>query len=283
MITDSILFSDSVIIDLQNSTPELILQFFVLATRLGDLPTYIIILTLFYWMINREKGIALLAIGLTVAVVSSGLKETFGLPRPPESPHMVDAGHYGFPSGHALGSLVIYSSLLYAAPKIKKNYKIAAAFIIAATVSLSRIFIGVHYPGDVLGGIVFGLILLGLFLAYAEMDVDKTFFIGLAISAPLFLMHFHLEDMLFAAGGLTAVILGWRFHTERSSFNPRTIQGIAIGVVGMVIVFAGYIILSSFKGLVILPAAVALTFFVVVYPDIIAGIEDRTDILDKPS
>ena len=59
---------------------------------------------------------------------------------------------YSFPSGHTAGSFAFVSVLWFLAPK-----KVSIPMtILAALISLSRLYVGVHYPTDVLGGVIIG-------------------------------------------------------------------------------------------------------------------------------
>lgn len=70
-------------------------------------------------------------------------------------------GPYGFVSSHASNSFAIATfTSLFLSP-FYKNYRIYA-FIWAALVSYSRIYLGVHYPGDILGGAILGILLAHL-------------------------------------------------------------------------------------------------------------------------
>jgi membrane-associated phospholipid phosphatase len=79
---------------------------------------------------------------------------------------------YSFPSGHATGVMVLYGALfvLAAAPipqrPVRMLFQGLCGFMIVVT-GLSRVYIGVHWPSDVVGGFVFGLLCLApLFLLY---------------------------------------------------------------------------------------------------------------------
>jgi membrane-associated phospholipid phosphatase len=273
LITESALFSEDLVAGIQEATPEAVLDLFVFVTFLGNTEFFIILLTVFYWASNREKGISLLAVGLTAGVVSSGLKEAFASPRPPEALHLVEASHYGLPSGHALSSLVIYGSLVYTAESLTRLQKVAVWLAIAVPIAVSRVFIGVHYPGDTLGGWFAGGVLLVLFVGYAELEVEKTLAIALVVSAPFFLLFAGVENVLFSFGGLVAVVVGWRLRTDAGSLDVFTAKGGAALVVGLVVVVGGWTALSNLSGLYVLPAASLVTLFVVTYLDIVGRAE----------
>ena len=90
------------------------------------------------------------------------LKAYFDRPRPIVVPHLDYVRTQAFPSGHAMLSAVVYLTLgviLGSAAKKRrlKAYLLIVAFSLAALVGLSRIYLGVHYPTDVLAGWAIGL------------------------------------------------------------------------------------------------------------------------------
>jgi membrane-associated phospholipid phosphatase len=71
-----------------------------------------------------------------------------------------------FPSGH---SQTVFSVAVYLAYKVRKLWWILLFFAIAAFVSISRIYVGVHFPMDVIGGSVIGIV-----VAVAAVKIFKA-------------------------------------------------------------------------------------------------------------
>ena len=97
-------------------------------------------------------------IGLAIAL-SMGLKYVVNRPRPfVEYPNSIikrdDVGPYSFPSGHTASAFATATTISLS---YKKWYVTIAAYVYAGFVGYSRMRLGVHYPSDVLGGIVAGI------------------------------------------------------------------------------------------------------------------------------
>jgi undecaprenyl-diphosphatase len=105
--------------------------------------------------------------GFTILVATGGhllnraLKSFYGRERP-DIVHLVDVATLSFPSGHAMLSAVIYLSLAVLLASVQSRaryriYTIATGMVLTFLVGISRIFLGVHYPTDVLAGWAAGL------------------------------------------------------------------------------------------------------------------------------
>jgi undecaprenyl-diphosphatase len=94
--------------------------------------------------------------------INAALKHFFQRPRPDVVSHLRDVMTTSFPSGHALTSAVVYLtlgalSMRIAKRRITKFYCMAMAMLLTALVGVSRVYLGVHYPTDVLAGWMIGL------------------------------------------------------------------------------------------------------------------------------
>lgn len=138
------------------------------------------LLTLFFWIQKKwEKGwITAVAVGGSGAV-NYGLKNLFSRERPAVN-QLIEADGYSFPSGHAMNALVMYGMIVIITMLLLKNAAVkiaiaAAAVVLILLIGLSRVYLGVHYPGDVMGGfIVASMWLLVTGSWYIKTDLKES-------------------------------------------------------------------------------------------------------------
>jgi undecaprenyl-diphosphatase len=117
-----------------------------------------------YLLICRKYGALALLLAATLGglLLSTVLKERFDRPRPAVVPHKSLVMTSSFPSGHSLNSAVVYltlGSLLAGLCRQRrlKFYFFSVALLLTFLVGVSRVYMGVHYPTDVLAGWCAGL------------------------------------------------------------------------------------------------------------------------------
>ncbi len=132
------------------------------------------------WLLGRRWEAVLLAIGLiALPLLQSGLKELVDRPRPAEPLVELRAGFSSpsFPSGHVMSPTYLYGFLLYVSvraglpPRLRLVTGIWSAFVLLFA-GPPNVWLGVHWPSDVLGGWAWALVLL-LPLVYAGQAVRR--------------------------------------------------------------------------------------------------------------
>lgn len=122
-----------------------------------------IVLAMVFWHLrrrDRRRAMLWIALGLGAYVLQAVLKELVERPRPDLWPRLIPTDGFSFPSGHAVASATVYPLLAReVAVRLPRwagsAYGLAAAFVLF--VGLGRLYLGVHWPTDVLAGWALGL------------------------------------------------------------------------------------------------------------------------------
>ncbi len=168
-------------------------------TYLGSEIAAIAVLFILYWCVNKRTAYYVFANVMFGTVLNQGIKFFCRVPRPfvrdPEfrivETARKDAGGYSFPSGHTNNATALFGSL---AVLYRKKAVRVTCILAVILVGFSRMYLGVHYPTDVLGGLVCGLILLAALYPVYKMSEEKPqvwpvlFGIGAGISLVLALV-----------------------------------------------------------------------------------------------
>ncbi len=131
----------------------------------GSTLFYIILLTLIYWSVDRDLGLRLAAALIVAVVTTEALKALLMTPRPhlayPDRVMaLVEQGGYGIPSGHVLQATVLWGVVALWA---RRRAVTVAVGLYVLLLAWSRMYAGVHYPQDVVAGLLFGGVTLWLF------------------------------------------------------------------------------------------------------------------------
>jgi undecaprenyl-diphosphatase len=122
---------------------------------------------------HKFSAILLLASAGGGLVLNGVLKLGFNRPRPGIVVHAVHTVSSSFPSGHAMSAAIVYSTVAYLAARLHKRLwarwlVMLTAFILIVLISFSRLYLGVHYPSDVVAGVAIGLAWAGFCMATLE-------------------------------------------------------------------------------------------------------------------
>lgn len=136
---------------------------------LGSAITLITLAIASIFLVKDKKYSKLIILNLALSfILNKVLKLIIARPRPSRLRLVIENG-YSFPSGHSMVSFAFYGFLIYLISKNLKNKKIkypliALLSLLILLIGISRIYLGVHYVTDVLGGYIIGLIYLIVFI-----------------------------------------------------------------------------------------------------------------------
>ncbi|MEO7455170.1 MAG: phosphatase PAP2 family protein [Gemmatimonadaceae bacterium] len=132
---------------------------------------------LFLWH-TEHKHSARLLLAATIGdiVLNNALKLIFHRERPTLFDWGTTAASSSFPSGHAMSATVVYGTVAYLVARLQQSQwarvlTLVGAFLLILTICFTRLYLGVHYPSDVIGGIVIGLAWAGFCMATLEASL----------------------------------------------------------------------------------------------------------------
>lgn len=243
-----------VVLWFQQFSPALDIPFQAL-TFLGDKEFYLLLMPLMYWCIDRRVGARLFVLLLLSASLNEGAKLLADQPRPfnydPRVIKLVHEGSGGLPSGHTQSAVVVWGYL--ACFYKKKPLWLLAGFLVLA-IPLSRIYLGAHFPTDLLGGYAIGALVLS-FALRMDTIIENWFTqkgiglqLGVSMGVPLLLLLFipsgndGLLTVVGAFMGLsTGVILErrlLRFCSDGQGW--RQVIRYLVGILGLMGIWYGF-------------------------------------------
>jgi membrane-associated phospholipid phosphatase len=231
--------------------------FFNAITFLGEQEFFLLILPFVIWTINKPLGLRLSYLVLISLAFNTWAKLIVAHPRPFEWPSETDspvlklnqqAVGPGIPSGHTQSSLTMWFYLAY---HFRQRWLWIAAILLFILVSFSRVYLGVHFPTDLLGGAVLGLIILVIFVKFENSLVTQLAAqsvwrqIGLATIIPFLIMLIHPHpDTLAAISVVSGLSLGVIFDSRKIGFVVtgsvvRRALRFILGMIVLVAIFFG--------------------------------------------
>lgn len=188
-------------------------------TFTGDEMFFLLFLPLVYWCLDRRTGARLTLLFLVSAYINAAAKVIAGQPRPYQYNINVwaydDVGMGGFPSGHTQGAVVVWG---YLAAQVRRQWAWVVAGVLMVLVPLSRLYLGVHFPHDLLGGYVIGAIVLLLFLRWGQQVESR-------------LARMQLRAQLALAIGIPALLTVFFLHEDGGVTAGATLMGMSVGFV----------------------------------------------------
>jgi membrane-associated phospholipid phosphatase len=188
-------------------------------TFTGEELFFLLFLPLIYWCLDRRTGARVTFLFLISTYINAIAKEFFAQPRPAQYDARVWAysdvgGTGGFPSNHTQSTVVVWG---YLAAVVRRTWLWVLAGLLMILVPLSRLYLGVHFPHDLLGGYIIGALLLFIYLRWGERG--EQWLAGMGVGAQL---------ALVAVLSIPLVLI---FPTEDGVTGGATLLGMGIGFV----------------------------------------------------
>lgn len=205
-------------------TNPVVLYFFRAVTILGSEGFFLVLFTTIFWSYNKSLGFfGLVFMPMAVFITSEIPKDMIRLPRP--DVRGVTVPTYTFPSGHTSGAVSVWGFL---AIYFKKRWLWILSILIIILVSLSRIMLGFHFAGDVLGGIVTGSFLLALLFylgSRLELENFKKYsfptMVSAAVLIPLVLSFIPAVYAPNLMGYVAGASLGFLLENKFIKYDPH--------------------------------------------------------------
>ena len=173
LITNDNKYFDNYIINLFKYKSDILTNIMKIITFLGSALSIILLTVLLIIVVKGKRNKILILINVIVTtLLNQLLKNVFQRGRPIDS--IIEESGYSFPSGHSMVSMAFYGSLIYLVHKSNIKYKgliVGLLSVLIVLIGISRIYLGVHYPTDVIGGFTLSLSYLLLFI-----DITKPNF-----------------------------------------------------------------------------------------------------------
>lgn len=243
-------------------------------TFLGNEMFFLLFLPLVYWSLDRRTGARLTILFLLSAATNALAKAVFSTPRPidyaptrlrelfemdlAEARERYEATGNGFPSGHTQNSVTVWGYLAAQAHRLKatrfpasRELLLALTGLLIVLVPLSRVYLAVHFPRDLVGGYILGAILLFLFITLEPAitarlsEMTLLWQIAIALAVPLATILINPHEATVTAGA-TLLGMGVGFALERRYLDFETEGPVwqralryLVGILGMLILYAG--------------------------------------------
>ncbi len=223
---------------LENLRNSVLDSFFSLVTLFGEETIFMAVGMIVFWCVDKFKGYFLLLVGFFGTMLNQFLKMLFRVPRPwVKDPNFTvvesakgAAGGYSFPSGHTQTAVGLYGGVArFTGNKVLR----ISMIVLAALVGLSRMYLGVHTPADVLVSAVIGTVLV--FVAYplfkkAENSPKVMYailfsFLAVMIAYLCFVYFYPFPSEVFSAEAI--------HNLESARKNGFTLLGCAVGFIAV--------------------------------------------------
>ncbi|MDX1663561.1 MAG: phosphatase PAP2 family protein [Candidatus Promineifilaceae bacterium] len=208
--------------------------FMIAITETGRFEFYLALVPLVYWCIHKQFGRQAAYLLAIAYLTNTSLKHLFRTPRPDwldPSLGIVGETSYGVPSGHTQIATVIYLFLAY---WVRRTWVWLLAAVLIFLMGLSRVYLGVHFPHDVLAGFLLGLLILIVYLIWVNFYQEsfRNRILGqrllVAVLLPLALATLYIVSLLLLGDPDQSVV--WSPRIEGAELAALEDAAAAIGI-----------------------------------------------------
>ena len=223
-------------------------------TFTGEEQFYLVLFPLILWCIDYSFGAVLVIFFLLSDFINVMLKDLIQQPRPFDlNPglKLSQADGYGMPSGHAQLAVTAWGAI---AVRVRKIWFWIVAILIILLIGFSRVYLGVHFPTDVLAGWIIGAILLVIYIVarnplgkwLSGLNMWLQLLLAVGIAAVLLLID-RSNEALTASGTLFGATAGLVFARRYVSFSVRGPwwQRAVRFLIGIIVLFGLYLGLKA--------------------------------------
>jgi membrane-associated phospholipid phosphatase len=220
-------------------------------TVLGNESFYMVIPPVLYWCYEKKRALKIIVIFLASSAVNDICKDLGHMPRPDAARLLPGIRELniaykphgpGFPSGHTQGAMAFWGSMLW---YFRHPAIMALCILMILLIPYSRLYLAVHFLGDVVGGYLIGIAVLLVMIPGTEVfernreRFHEIVLITAALVIPLLAYIIAPSDYLYSAlGTLSGLLTGAVIAETRIKFNPKnswkaTVIKIGIGLAVM--------------------------------------------------
>lgn len=208
---------------MQNSFLDVFFQYI---TMLGENNFYIICMAVIFWCVNKKFGYKLGFAIISNGILNISLKEIFHTARPIgvkgiRSQRIHTAQGYSFPSGHTQGAAAFWTSIMI---EVKKKWVYILGGLIIFIIGISRLYLAVHWPIDVLVGWILGISWV-FFSNWLFNSVERSgkYYLFLILIVPSVVGMFFFSDSNYfkLTGVLFSFIVGYYIESRFINFNVK--------------------------------------------------------------
>lgn len=238
-------------------------SFFELVTMLGENIFFIAVIAVFYWCFNKTFGYKLAFVYLTSGAFNTIIKEIVKFPRPIgyegiRSSRIKTAGGYSFPSGHTQQASSLFITLMM---EFRKKWLYIIGVLGMLFVGLSRMYLGVHWPTDVIGGLMIGIlwtITVVKIFDWSKDREDPALLGVLVIPMMICLLLIKTATYYKAVGALTAMWAGYLIEDKYIHYVTKAVWWKQL--IKFVVGFLGIILIRVYIKM-LLPLSIYSDFF----------------------